>query len=109
MSSGRAGEITIVGAGIAGLPLALNLHARNIACRVYEAAPELREIGVGITVLPHAMRELTALGLQDLLFPQGIENRTSGYFNRFGQLIYQEPRGRFAGYPYPELGVHRGK
>ena len=109
MNGANQSEITIVGGGIAGLALALNLHARAIPCRVYEAAPELREIGVGITVLPHAMRELAALGLMDVLVPQGIENKQSGFFNRFGQLIYEEPRGRFAGYPYPELGVHRGK
>ena len=109
MNGAKQSEVTIVGGGIAGLALALNLHARGIGARVYVAAPELREIGVGITVLPHAMRELAALGLMDALVPQGIENRKSGYFNRFGQLIYEEPRGRFAGYPYPELGVHRGK
>src|SRR5262249_13810019 len=48
-------EITIIGGGICGLTLALNLHARGIGCRVYEAAPELKELGVGITLLPHAM------------------------------------------------------
>ena len=59
--------IAIVGGGICGLSLALNLHARGIACRVYEAAPEVKELGVGITLLPHAMREFTALGLGDEL------------------------------------------
>jgi 2-polyprenyl-6-methoxyphenol hydroxylase-like FAD-dependent oxidoreductase len=42
-------KVAIVGGGIAGLALALNLHARKIACEVYEAAPELKELGVGIT------------------------------------------------------------
>ncbi len=101
-------EIAIVGAGICGLSLALNLHARGIACRVYEAAPELKELGVGITLLPHAMRELTALGLGDALLAAGIENAESCFFNRFGQLIYQEPRGKKAGYATPEVGIHRG-
>ena len=55
MNGANQSEITIVGGGIAGLALSLNLHARAIPCRVYEAAPELREIGVGITVLPHAI------------------------------------------------------
>ena len=102
-------EVTIVGAGICGLSLALNLHARGIACRVYEAAPELKELGVGITLLPHAMREFTALGLGDELLAVGIENAESCFFNRFGQLIYREPRGKAAGYQYPEVGIHRGK
>src|SRR5262245_679683 len=102
-------NIAIVGGGIAGLALALNLHRRGIACRVYEAAPDIKELGVGITLLPHAMRELTALGLQDQLKAVAIENRESCFFNRFGQLIYKEPRGKYAGYPYPELGIHRGR
>jgi 5-methylphenazine-1-carboxylate 1-monooxygenase len=101
--------IAIVGGGICGLSLALNLQARHIPCRVYEAAPELKELGVGITLLPHAMRELAALGLGDDLLRAGIENAESCFFNRFGQLIYREPRGKAAGYQHPEVGIHRGK
>jgi 2-polyprenyl-6-methoxyphenol hydroxylase-like FAD-dependent oxidoreductase len=101
--------IAIIGGGICGLSLALHLHARGIACRVYEAAPELKELGVGITLLPHAMRELSALGLGDELLAAGIENAESCFFNRFGQLIYKEPRGKAAGYQYPEVGIHRGR
>jgi 5-methylphenazine-1-carboxylate 1-monooxygenase len=100
--------IAIVGGGICGLSLALNLHARGIACRVYEVAPELKELGVGITLLPHAMREFTVLGLGDELLAAGIENAESCFFNRFGQLIYKEPRGKAAGYQTPEVGIHRG-
>src|ERR1044072_4981047 len=102
-------QIAIVGGGICGLSLALNLRARAIACRVYEAAPEVRELGVGITLLPHAMRELTALGLLERLRAVAIENEGSVFFHPFGQLIYREPRGRHAGYEHPELGIHRGK
>ena len=102
-------DIAIVGGGIGGLTLALALHQRGIPCRVYEGAPEVKELGVGITLLPHGMRELTALGLGETLARQGIENRESCFFNRFGQLIYAEPRGRAAGYPVPEVGIHRGR
>lgn len=101
--------IAIVGGGIAGLSLALALHQRGIACEVFEAVPEVKEIGVGITLLPHAMRELTALGLQPALEAVAIENLESVFFNRHGQFIYSEPRGRHAGYDVPELGIHRGK
>jgi len=101
--------IVIVGGGIAGLTLAMHLHAKGIACTVYERVPEVKELGVGITLLPHAMREFTALGVDKALEAVGIENRESAFFNRFGQLIYKEPRGRFAGYEYPEIGIHRGK
>ena len=102
-------EIAIIGGGIVGLGLALNLQQRGLSSRVYEAVPEVKELGVGITLLPHAMRELARLGLQHTLEPLGIQNEESCFFNRFGQLIYREPRGRFAGYDVPELGMHRGR
>ena len=101
-------EVAIVGGGICGLSLALNLKERGIACRIYERAPEIKPLGVGITLLPHAMREFSALGLGDELLKAGIENRECCFFNRFGQLIYREDRGKFAGYPFPEVGIHRG-
>jgi 5-methylphenazine-1-carboxylate 1-monooxygenase len=102
-------NVAIVGGGICGLSLALNLNRRGLACRVYERVPEIKPLGVGITLLPHAMRELSALGLGDELLAAGIENRESCFFNRFGQLIYKEPRGKFAGYDVPEVGIHRGR
>src|SRR5947209_17378745 len=104
-----AGEIAIVGGGICGLSLALNLQRRGIHCTVYERAPEVKELGVGITLLPHAMREFTALGVADALLDAGIESRESCFFNRFGQLIYHEERGRHAGYEFPEVMIHRGR
>jgi 5-methylphenazine-1-carboxylate 1-monooxygenase len=101
--------IAIVGGGIGGLGLALSLHRVGLECDVYEAVPEVREIGVGITLLPHAMRELALLGLAAPLEAAGIENLESVFFNRWGQFIYREPRGRHAGYELPEVGIHRGK
>ena len=102
-------DVAIVGGGICGLSLALNLKERGIACRVFERAPEIKPLGVGITLLPHAMREFSALGLGNELLKAGIENRECCFFNRFGQLIYREDRGKFAGYPFPEVGIHRGR
>ena len=102
-------DVIIVGAGICGLSLALNLTRRGIGCRVFERARKITELGVGITLLPHAMREFAALGLHDELLTNGIENTQSCFFNRFGQLIYREPRGKFAGYPHPEVGIPRGR
>lgn len=101
--------IAIVGGGICGLSLAMNLHRHGIACRVYERAPEIKELGVGITVLPHAFREFEALGVGADVLKTGIENVESCFYNRFGQLIYKEPRGKLAGYKYPEVGIHRGR
>jgi len=102
-------NIAIVGGGVGGLALALHLHSRGIVCHVFEAVAEVRELGVGITLLPHAMRELAALGIQPELEAAGIENYESAFFNRHGQFIYSELRGRHAGYALPEVGIHRGK
>jgi 2-polyprenyl-6-methoxyphenol hydroxylase-like FAD-dependent oxidoreductase len=102
-------NIAIVGGGIAGLALALGLHRHGIASQVYEAAPHIAEIGVGITLLPHGMREIALLGLEDEILAAGIENRESAFFNRFGQKLFAEPRGKLAGYPQPEVGIHRGR
>jgi 2-polyprenyl-6-methoxyphenol hydroxylase-like FAD-dependent oxidoreductase len=102
-------EVAIIGGGIVGLALALGLQQRGIKSRVYEAAPEIREIGVGITLLPHAMRELTALDLGNEARAAGIELSTSAFYNRFGQKIYSEPRGLASGSPYPEVSIHRGR
>lgn len=102
-------SVAIVGGGICGLSLALHLNKQGIKARVYERVAEIKPLGVGITLLPHAMREFSALGIGDDLLKAGIENRESRFYNRFGQLIYREDRGKFAGYPYPEVGIHRGK
>jgi len=101
--------ISIIGGGIAGLSLALGLHQKGIACEVYESVAEVKEIGVGITLLPHAMKELAALGVQAQLEAVGIENLESVFYTRHGQYVYREARGRHAGYTLPEIGIHRGK
>jgi 2-polyprenyl-6-methoxyphenol hydroxylase-like FAD-dependent oxidoreductase len=101
-------EIIIVGAGVGGLTLGLALHAAGIPCRIFESAAEIRPIGVGINLLPHATKELAALGLEPVLAQAAIETRDATFFNRFGQLIYQEPLGRAAGYEHPQFSIHRG-
>src|SRR5215469_17482459 len=101
-------EVIIVGAGIGGLTLGLALEQANIPCRIFESAPEIKAIGVGINLLPHATKELAALGLEDALARVAIETTDATFFNRFGQLIYQEPLGRAAGYDHPQFSIHRG-
>jgi 2-polyprenyl-6-methoxyphenol hydroxylase-like FAD-dependent oxidoreductase len=84
-------EIIIVGAGIGGLTLGLALHGAGIPCRIFESAPEIKPIGVGINLLQHATKELAALGLEPALAQVAIETKDATFFNRFGQLIYREP------------------
>jgi 5-methylphenazine-1-carboxylate 1-monooxygenase len=102
-------RIAIIGGGICGLALALNLHQRGFTPFIYEAAPELKELGAGITLLPHGTVEIAKLGLLGDIKKSGIENRESAFYNRFGQRLFAEPRGKFAGYETPEIGIHRGK
>ena len=100
-------DVLIVGGGIGGLTLALSLHQAGISCRVFEAAPEIQPLGVGINLLPHAMRELSELGLQDKLAAHCIETRELAFYSHHGQFIFKEPRGRYAGYDWPQLSIHR--
>lgn len=101
-------ETLILGGGVGGLTLALCLHRAGIPCRVYEAAPEIRQVGVGVNILPHASAELAALGLEPALKRVAVQTRDSYFFNRFGQLIHREPLGVAAGYPHPQFSIHRG-
>ncbi|MBT2476173.1 FAD-dependent monooxygenase, partial [Microbacterium sp. ISL-103] len=103
-------RIIIVGAGIAGLATALSLDAAGFRdIEIYERADEIRGLGVGINLLPHAMREITELGLADQISKIGVEPSTLSYFNRHGQPIWSEPRGTRAGYEWPQMSVHRGR
>ncbi len=101
-------EVLIVGGGIAGLATALSLHAEGIDVAVRESVPEIQPLGVGINLLPHAIRELDALGVLDELESVGIASTTLAYFSARGQLIWKESRGRAAGYQWPQLSLHRG-
>lgn len=104
----HARDVLIIGAGIGGLTLGLMLHRAGISCRIFEAAPELTAVGVGINILPHASRELIELGLEDALTRVAVVTREISFFNRFGQFIYSEPTGRYAGYEVPQFSIHRG-
>jgi len=100
--------ILISGAGIGGLVTALSLHQIGVPCLVLESIEEVRPLGVGINVLPHAVRELTELGLGETLEAEAVATSELAYWSKRGQLIWREPRGREAGYLWPQLSIHRG-
>ena len=97
--------VLIAGGGIGGLTLALSLHQIGIPARVFESVPELRPLGVGINVLPHAVREL---GLHGRLDADGVATEELAYFSKRGKPIWSEPRGLDAGYKWPQFSIHRG-
>ena len=102
-------KVIIVGGGISGLAHALSLHQVGIACRVYEAVPALSPLGYGINLQPNAVRELFALGLGEALSAVGILTQELAFYNKHGQLIWTEPRGRAAGYRWPQISISRGE
>ena len=102
-------KVIIVGGGIGGLTTALMLHARGIACEIYEQSDTIRELGVGINTLPHAIKELAELDLLGRLDMIGIRTHELFYTNRFGQEIWRELRGTDAGYEFPQFSIHRGR
>jgi 5-methylphenazine-1-carboxylate 1-monooxygenase len=101
-------DIIIAGGGIGGLTTALSLHHAGFPVRVFESVDRIQALGVGINLLPHAVRELDALGLAGDLAANGITPSTLAYFTKRGEPIWDEPRGLAAGYLWPQISIHRG-
>ena len=108
MRSSEATDVVIVGGGIGGLTLALCLHQAGLRCQVFEGTAEIKALGLGINLLPHAVRELTELGLHKELARVAVETRELNFYSRHGQFIHSDPRGRRAGYGWPQFSIHRG-
>jgi len=102
-------DMIIVGGGIGGLTLALTIHASGAAksLRVYESAAEMKALGVGINLGPHAIKELSALGLEDDLVATSCQPQDYAFFTRHGQLVYREPWGKAAGHQWPHISLLR--
>ena len=102
-------RVVIAGAGIGGLATALSLHAAGIDATVIDSAAALRPLGVGINLMPHAVRELTELGLGDELEASGIPTAEMVHFDRHGNRIWGFASGRNIGYRWPQYSIHRGE
>jgi 2-polyprenyl-6-methoxyphenol hydroxylase-like FAD-dependent oxidoreductase len=101
--------VIIAGGGIGGLATALTLHQIGVPCVVFEAAREMRPLGVGINLQPNAVRELYDLGFTEAdLDRVGLPAKEWALVGLNGNDIYSEPRGRLAGYNWPQYAVHRG-
>lgn len=102
-------RVLIIGGGIGGLATALSLHEQGIQCVVYEQSERVRELGVGINTLPHAIRALTELGLLTQLDQAGVRTHELIMTDRAGNEIWRELRGLDAGYDVPQFSIHRGR
>jgi 5-methylphenazine-1-carboxylate 1-monooxygenase len=107
-SRSTSDPIVVVGAGIGGLVTALSLHQAGHDVHVYESVDQVRELGVGINLLPHAVRELDAIGMLDRVVAASVQPTSLAYFTKRGQRIWDEPRGLAAGYRWPQCSIHRG-
>lgn len=102
-------KVIVAGAGIGGLSAALSLHAAGIEAIVIDPAGMLRPLGVGINLMPHAVRELTELGLGGDLEATGIPTAEMVHFDRHGNRIWGFASGRNIGYRWPQYSIHRGE
>ncbi|CAJ1370611.1 unnamed protein product, partial [Effrenium voratum] len=108
-----APKTVVVGGGIGGCAAAIALHRAGADVTVYEAAPELKELGAGINIQAVAVGVLLDLGIPlekfhgeegDCILTGAVE-----YLTPEGFFIASEAVGLKAGAPHPQLSAHRAK
>ncbi|CAJ4807429.1 FAD binding domain protein [Burkholderia pseudomallei] len=99
--------VIVIGAGISGLSLALELHARGYDCRVFDAAPNVASAGVGINIQDYASRHLHRLGLEDELQKTSVSPLQAAYASAAGQILLKDPIGFASGSGFPQYSIHR--
>ena len=102
-------DILITGAGIGGLATGLSLASAGFNVHVFDSVAVLMPLGVGINLLPHAVRELAELGMLEDLDAAGVRCRALTYHTKRGEPIWSEARGLAAGYRWPQISIHRGR
>ncbi|KAM0514739.1 hypothetical protein ACHAPE_006413 [Trichoderma viride] len=102
-------KIIIVGAGIAGLSLAIALGQSGHQVTILDAASQLAELGAGVQMTPQALRYLFQWGLEEHLLAESIIPKnlhvwdgSSG--NLLGHVRIREMENQY-GAPY--IVVHR--
>src|SRR5689334_14162944 len=86
-----APPVVIVGAGVAGLTLALALRERGIDAQVYERADSVRTVGGALLLWTNAVRVLDALGVGHALRDVAVEVMHTDFCDERGALLWRLP------------------
>ena len=87
-------RVAIIGAGMAGLTAALSLQKNGFKLVVYETAPELGEVGAGLTISPNSTHGLEYVGLADeLLERANIPKAQAIIHYQTGEILVETERG----------------
>lgn len=106
MNRGHRRHAAVVGAGIGGLAAAIALRQAGWEATVYEAAPEARPLGAGLSIWPNGVRALRELGLADFA---AAAPRADGALRRAdGSAVAEfDPDALEARFGAPLVGFHR--
>ncbi len=86
-------HILIVGAGIGGLTAALALQRVGHKVSVFETAPQLGEVGAGLTISPNATHALEYVGLGPYMAEHGDRPETGASVHyQTGEVLYYTQR-----------------
>jgi salicylate hydroxylase len=87
-------HILIVGAGIGGLTAALSLQRSGNKVSIFEQAPQLGEVGAGLTISPNATHALEYVGLGDFMAKHGdIPEAGASVHYKTAEVLYHTQRG----------------
>ncbi|KAI5270673.1 FAD/NAD(P)-binding domain-containing protein [Aureobasidium subglaciale] len=100
-------EVSIIGAGIAGLTLALGLHTQGIPCAVYETRAEPQNIGGAVMLSPNSLRLFDDMGIYEGLKCLGYSFDTLYFRDLAGNLKETYPFGSVERYGYSGLRIYR--
>jgi 2-polyprenyl-6-methoxyphenol hydroxylase-like FAD-dependent oxidoreductase len=103
-------HVIIIGGGIGGLTAAIALQRRGIAAHVYEAAPELRTVGAGISLQANAVQVLDRLGLAETVRRAGAAPARAELLDERGTILQTiDLRAIEQRYGFPTIAIHRAR
>ncbi|MFL2769701.1 MAG: FAD-dependent monooxygenase [Rhodospirillaceae bacterium] len=87
-------SIAVIGAGMSGLTAVLSLQKHGFKPIVYEAAPELGEVGAGLTISPNSTHGLEYVGLGDELAKRADVPQAQAIIHyKTGEILVETKRG----------------